>query len=116
MHDVGVAHIDHAHILRGQIKHIVFMVVGAGMAEGKQRRRLANPARAETRARTPLGAHVVGCTKDRNVRIYGIPIGANQGFGKGAVTNEGQVQATGFVAVVRHIQASPTLLGEGRTL
>ncbi|MCY1548072.1 hypothetical protein D9M68_841600 [compost metagenome] len=114
--DVGIPHIDHPYVLRAEVEHVVLVVVGTGMAEGKQRRCLANPARAEACAGPPLGAHVVRRAENRNIRVDRIPIGTHRRFGEGAMAHERQVQASGLVAVVRHVQASPTLvIGEERS-
>ncbi|MNN90655.1 hypothetical protein D3C81_2086460 [compost metagenome] len=77
MHDVGIAHIHHAHLVLGQVGGVVFVVVGAGMAEGEQRGCLADAARSEAGAGTPLGAHVVRCAKDGDVGVDGFPVGAD---------------------------------------
>ncbi|MNI27246.1 hypothetical protein D3C73_809770 [compost metagenome] len=100
--DVGITDVDHAHIRCGEVHHVIFVIVGAGVAEGKQRRCFTNPAWSEACAGAPLGAHVVGHAEHRDVGIQCIPIGAHRGFAKGAMTHEWQVQATGFITVVRH--------------
>ncbi len=101
--DVGIPHVDHAHVGGGQVHHVVFVVVGAGMAEGEQRRCFTNPAWSEACAGAPLGTHVIGHAEHRDVGIQGIPVGAHRGFAKGAMTHEWQVQATGFITIVRHV-------------
>ena len=62
MDDVGVARVNHAHLLSGEVHHIVFKVIGAGVAKREQGRRLADAARPKARTRAPLGSHVVGRT------------------------------------------------------
>ncbi|PAM78454.1 hypothetical protein CES87_31410, partial [Pseudomonas sp. ERMR1:02] len=57
MDDVGITDVNHAHVGGGQVHHVIFVVVGAGMAEGKQRRCLANascPKRAPERHWVPM--------------------------------------------------------------
>ncbi len=49
VHDVGIAHIDHAHLVFSQVGGVILEVVGTGMAEGKQGGCLANATRPETR-------------------------------------------------------------------
>ena len=49
--DVGVADIDDPHLVHRQIDRIVLVVVGAAVAEGEERRRFADRARPEARAR-----------------------------------------------------------------
>ena len=78
MHDVGIAHIDDAGLLTGQVHHIVFMVIRATVAERKQRGGLADCAWAEARARPPLRSHVVGHADDGDVGVNGIPVQADR--------------------------------------
>ncbi|MNP12725.1 hypothetical protein D3C76_1049750 [compost metagenome] len=110
VHDIGVTDIDHAQLVIGQVGGVIFEVVGAGMAEREQGRCLANAARSETCARAPLGAHVVGRTEDRHIGVDGIPVGADGRFGEGAMPDEGQVQAAGFITVLCHVQVSPLIV------
>ena len=73
---IGVANINDADFVLGQIDHVVFVVVGAGMAEGEQGRCLADGARAEAGAGPVLGAHIKGDTHDRHIGVDGVPIQA----------------------------------------
>ena len=73
MNDVGIAKIDNARV--GQIGHIVFVVVGACMAERKQGRSLTNAPGAKPGARAPLGAKVKRCAQDRDIGVDLGPVG-----------------------------------------
>ncbi|MNR41151.1 hypothetical protein D3C85_1595040 [compost metagenome] len=48
MDDIGIADINHAQLVIGQVGGVIFKIVGAGMAEGEQRRCLADAARSKT--------------------------------------------------------------------
>ncbi|MNT21597.1 hypothetical protein D3C72_1569400 [compost metagenome] len=48
VNDIGIADIDHAQLVFGQVGGVIFEVVSAGMAEGEQRRCLADAARSKT--------------------------------------------------------------------
>ena len=76
--DVGIADIDDPHRL-GQVHRVVLVVVGAGMAEGEERRGLAHRAGAEARAGAELRAEVEGCAEHRDVGVDGGPSPARSG-------------------------------------
>ncbi|MCY1421607.1 hypothetical protein D9M71_372680 [compost metagenome] len=107
VNDIGIADIDHAQLVIGQVGGVIFKVVGTGMAEREQRRGLADTAWSEACPRSPLGPHVVGRAKDRHVGINGSPVGANGRLGEGAMAHEGQVQTAGFITVLCHVRVSP---------
>jgi hypothetical protein len=71
--DVGVADVDDADIA-GEIGRVVLVVVGAGVAEGEERRGLADRARAEAGAGAVLGAEVEGGAEDGDVGVEGGPV------------------------------------------
>ena len=73
MDDVGVADVDDPHRL-GKVDGVVLVVIGAGMAEGEERRGLAHRARAEAGAGAELRAEVEGGAEHRDVGIDGGPV------------------------------------------
>ncbi|MCY1396555.1 hypothetical protein D9M71_115320 [compost metagenome] len=115
MDDIGVTHVDDAHILGLQVHHVVFEIVGTAVAKRKQGRCLTDAAWPEACAGAPLGAHVVGSPKHRDVGIDVFPVEADRRFGEGAVANEGQVQATFFIAVAGHVRRLRIVLVEYRS-
>ena len=74
-------------------------VVGAGVAEGKQRRGFADAAGTEPGACAPLGSEIEGRSEDRDVCIDGRPVRLIGCLGEGRNADKGQVQPAGFVAV-----------------
>ena len=100
--DVDVAGIDDPDLVQRQIDHIVLVVVGAGMAEGEQRRRLADGTRSEAGAGSVLGAHVERHAEHRDVGIDGPPVGDRGALSEGAVTDERQIETSRLVAVAGH--------------
>ncbi|MNC32790.1 hypothetical protein D3C75_811600 [compost metagenome] len=110
VHDIGIANVDHADLVFGQVGGVILEVVGAGMTEGEQGRCLANAAGSETCPRTPLGAHVVRRAEDCHIGVDRRPVGAHRGLGKRAMAHEGQVQAAGLVTVLCHVLVSPVLV------
>src|ERR1700743_732134 len=72
MHDVGIADVDDAAI--GEIGCVVFMVVGAGMAEGEEGGGFADGAGAETGAGAPLRAAVERGAEDGDIGVYLRPV------------------------------------------
>ena len=98
MNDVRVAHVDDGHIPT-EIDLVILVVIGAGMAEGKERGGLPHGPRPEPRARPPLGAEIEGRTDDRDVGLDGIPILDIGALAEGRDADEGQVEASGLVSV-----------------
>ncbi|MCY1461677.1 hypothetical protein D9M71_793560 [compost metagenome] len=76
MDDIGVTHVDDAHILGLQVHHVVFKVVGTAVAERKEGRCLTDAAWPEACARAPLGAHVVGSAQHGDVGVDVFPVEA----------------------------------------
>ncbi len=60
-------------VVRRQIDDVVLVVVGAGMAEGEQRRGLADGARAGARARAPLRAEIERRAEHRDIGLDRCP-------------------------------------------
>ena len=73
MNDIRIAHIHDSHSA-GQIDDIVLMVVGAGMAEGKQGGCFPDTARAEPCSGAVLGAEIKGRADDGNIGINRVPV------------------------------------------
>ena len=104
VHDVGVADIDDPHLVHRQVDRVVLVVVGAAMAEGEQRRGLADRARAEARAGAVLGAHVVGHAEHRDVGIERVPVEAGRPLAERAVPDEGQIETPALVGMHRRLR------------
>ncbi len=88
MDDVGVAQVDDPDLVDRQVGDVVLEVVGAAVAEGEQRRGLADRARPEARAGAVLRAHVERRAEHRDVGVDPIPVEADRLLGEGAVTDE----------------------------
>ena len=99
VNDIGVANIDHLHTVWRQIDGVVFMVIRPAMAKRKQRGRFAYCARAKAGTCAKLRAHIQWCTHHCDITLDVIPIQTQRTFGKTANANEGQVKASGIVAV-----------------
>ena len=102
VHDIGVADVDDGDLAARKIGDVVLVVVGAAMAEGEQRGGLADGARPETGAGTPLGAAVEGRAEDRDIGVDGVPIRLVGVFAEGADADEWQVQAAGLIGIAGH--------------
>ena len=100
MNDVGVAEVDDADIL--EVGDVVLVVVSAGVAEGEQRRGLADGPRPEACAGPPLRAEVEGRTEDRDIGVDAVPIGLVGALAEGCDADERQVESSRVVAVGRH--------------
>ena len=74
MHDICITHIHDAHRAR-QVGGVIFVVIGAGMAKGKQGRGLAHGPRSEARARPPLGARIKRGPNNGHIGLQRRPIG-----------------------------------------
>ena len=96
--DVGIADVDDAR-RRRQVDDVVLVVVGAGVAEGEQRRGLADGARAEAGAGAPLGAEVEGRAEHGDVGVDGVPVELKRVLAEGRDADEGQVQPAVVVGV-----------------
>ncbi len=70
MVDIRIANIDHPDVR--QIGHVIFMVVSAGVAKGKQGRSLADRTRAKAGSGAPLRTHVVGRTHHRHIGVFAL--------------------------------------------
>ena len=103
--DVGVADVDDPHRL-GQVDRVVLVVVGAGMAEGEERRGLADRARAEAGAGAELRAEVEGGAEHGDVGVDGGPVLDVGALAEGRDADEGQVQSAGVVGVITHLALS----------
>jgi hypothetical protein len=104
MDDVRVTHIDHRNLIACEVKRIVFVIVSARLAEGKQSGSFANAARSETSARVPLSAHVVGHAQYGCVCIDGIPIDTRRRLAEGAVSDKRHVQAAAQIGIFSHVR------------
>ena len=91
MDDVGVAHVDDPDLVHRQVDRVVLVVVGPAMAEGEQRRGLADAARAEAGAGAVLRAHVVGHAEHGDVGIERAPVEAGRPLAERAMPDEGQI-------------------------
>ena len=105
MDDVGVADVDDPHRL-GQVDGVVLVVVGAGVAEGEERRGLAHRARAEAGAGAELRAEVEGGAEHGDVGVDGGPVLDVGALAEGRDADEGQVQPAGVVGVITHLVLS----------
>ena len=74
VNDIGIAHIDDAHLVGGQIGDIVLVVIGAAMTKGKQGRGFADAARPKPRTRPPLRTEIEGRAQDRDIGVDRIPV------------------------------------------
>ena len=98
--DVGIAHVDHLHPF--EIGDVVLVIIRAGMAEGEERRGLADRPRPEARPRAPLGAHVERRTEHRHIGAKLRPVGADGALGKAADAHERKIEPSGIVSVRAH--------------
>ncbi len=107
MDDVGIAEIDDAHLVARQVDGVVLVVISAAVAEGEERRRLADGARPEARARAVLRPHIVRDAEDRGIGSDIVPIGADRLLAEGAMADEGQIEPTLFITMLSHCRSSP---------
>ena len=108
MDDVGIAKIDNARV--GQIGHVVFVVIRACMAEGKQGRSFTNAPWAEPRARAPLRTEVKRCSQYRNVGVDLRPVWFIGCLRECRNANKRQIQPAGIVSVTHRAPLSDVLL------
>ena len=97
--DVGVADVDDAGRLGGEVDDVVLVVVGAGMAEGEQGRGIADGARTEAGAGAPLRAEVEGRAEDGDVGLDPVPVEAERILAEGRNPDEGEIEPAGLVSV-----------------
>ena len=107
MDDVGIADIDDAHLVSLQIGDVILMVIGAGMAEGKQGRGLADAARAKARAGAELRAEIKGRAKDGEIGVDGAPVRLIGIFAEAAQPDEGKIQPPALISMFAHRPAPP---------
>jgi hypothetical protein len=89
MNDVGIADVGDSHLVARKILDIVLMIIGAAMAERKQRRGFSDGTRSEVGASAILAAHIEGNAKDGSVDVDRVPIRANRPFPEATVADEG---------------------------
>ena len=73
MNDVGIADVQDADAF--QVGHVVFVVIGPGVAEGEERRSLTDAAGAEAGPGAELGAEVERRAEDGEVGVDRGPVG-----------------------------------------
>ena len=95
--DVGIADVHDPHAL--QIGHVIFVVIGPGMAEGKQGRGLADAPWPEPRPGAPLGAKVEGRAHDGEIGVDLRPIRLVGVLAEGRDSDKRQVQPPAFIAM-----------------
>ena len=111
--DVGVADVDDPH-RRRQVRRVVLVVVGAGMAEGEERRGLAHRARAEAGTGAELRAEVEWGAEDRDVGVDGGPVLHVGALAEGRDSDEGEVQPAAVVGMITHLALSSSAPAIGR--
>ena len=99
MHDIGIADIDDPHLGGIEIGDVVFEIIGACMAEGKQGRGLADGPRSHACAGSPLCAKVERRAEDRRIGVDTVPILDIGVFSKGADPHKRQVQPSAVISV-----------------
>src|SRR5579885_2262204 len=104
MDDVGIAEIDDAQLVARQVEGVV---ISAAVSEGEERRRLADGARPEARARAVLRPLIVRDAEDRGIGSDIVPIGADRLLAEGAMADEGQIEPTLFITMHSHCRSSP---------
>ena len=101
MDDVGVADIDDTDG-GTEVGAVVLVVIGAGMAEGKERGCLAHRAGTEPGTGAELGAEVERSPEDRGVGLDLRPVLDIGPLAEGRDADERQVEAPAFVSVSCH--------------
>ena len=97
VNDIGVADIDDPHLVHRQIDRVVLVVVGAAMAEGEERRGLADRARTEAGAGAILRSHVVGHAKHRDVGVERVPVEAGRPLAECAMPDKRKIETAALV-------------------
>ena len=87
MHHVGVADVDQSHLVDRHVGDVVLEVVGPAVAEGEQRRGLADRPRPEARAGAVLRAHVEGRAEHGDVGLDAVPVELDRLLAEGAVAD-----------------------------